>query len=89
MHTIKPLDRDLILSAAREIGRIVTVEEHFIAGGLGSAIAEICSQEYPVKMKMIGIGDSYASNGPYEELLGKYGLQPDQIKNTVIKFLST
>jgi transketolase C-terminal domain/subunit len=40
-------------------------------------------------MKMIGIGDSYASNGPYEELLGKYGLQPDQIKNTVIKFLST
>jgi transketolase len=89
MHTIKPLDRDLILSAAREIGRIVTVEEHFIAGGLGSAIAEICSQEYPVKMKMIGIVDSYASNGPYEELLGKYGLQPDQIKNTVIKFLST
>jgi transketolase len=89
MHTIKPLDRDLILSAAREIGRIVTVEEHFIAGGLGSAIAEICSQEYPVKMKMIGIGDSYASNGPYEELLGKYGLQPDQIKNTIIKFLST
>jgi transketolase len=89
IHTIKPIDRDLILSAAREIGRIVTVEEHFIAGGLGSAIAEICSQEYPVKMKMIGIGDSYASNGPYEELLGKYGLQPDQIKNTVIKFLST
>ena len=69
IHTIKPLDRDLILSAAREIGKIVTVEEHFIAGGLGSAIAEICSQEYPVKMKMIGIGDHYASNGPYEELL--------------------
>lgn len=87
IHTIKPLDRDLILSAAREIGRIVTVEEHFIAGGLGSAIAEICSQECPVKMKMIGIGDHYASNGPYEELLGKYGLQPDQIKETVIKFL--
>ena len=87
IHTIKPLDRELILSAARETGKIVTVEEHFIAGGLGSAIAEICSQEYPVKMKMIGIGDHYASNGPYEELLGKYGLQPDQIKETVIKFL--
>jgi transketolase len=87
IHTIKPLDRDLILSAAREIGRIVTVEEHYIAGGLGSAIAEICSQECPIKMKMIGIGDHYASNGPYEELLGKYGLQPDQIKETVIKFL--
>ncbi len=87
IHTIKPLDSELILSAARETGKIVTVEEHFIAGGLGSAIAEICSQECPVKMKMIGIGDHYASNGPYEELLGKYGLQPDQIKETVIKFL--
>lgn len=88
IHTIKPLDRDLILSAAREIGKIVTVEEHFIAGGLGSAIAELCSQEYPVRMKMIGLGDQYASNGPYEELLGKYGLQPDQIKESVINFLN-
>jgi transketolase len=88
MHTLKPLDHDLILSAAREIGKIVTVEEHFVAGGLGSAIAEICSQEFPVKMKMIGIGDFYASNGPYEELIGKYGFQPDQIKETVIKFLN-
>lgn len=89
MHTVKPLDRELILSAAREIGKIVTVEEHFIAGGLGSAISEICSQEHPVKMKMIGIGDKYASNGPYEELLRQHGLQPDQIKESVIKFLST
>lgn len=87
IHTIKPLDRDLILTAAKEIGKIVTVEEHFLAGGLGSAIAELCSQEFPVKMKMIGINDLYASNGPYEELIGKYGLQPDQIKETVIKFL--
>jgi transketolase len=87
MHTIKPLDRDLVLSAAREIGKIVTVEEHFVAGGLGSAIAELCSQEYPVQIKMIGIGDNFASNGPYEELLGKYGFQPDQIRDTVIVFL--
>lgn len=88
IHTVKPLDRNLILSAARKTGKMVTVEEHFTAGGLGSAIAELTSQEFPVKMKMIGIGDFYASNGPYEELLGKYGLQPDQIKETVIKFLS-
>jgi transketolase len=87
IHTIKPLDRDLILSAARETGKIVTVEEHFVTGGLGSAIAELTSQEYPVKIKMIGIGDYYASNGPYEELLGKYGFQPDQIRDTVINFL--
>ena len=88
MHTLKPLDRELILSAAREIGKIVTVEEHFIAGGLGSAVSEICSQEHPVKMKMIGIGDFYASNGPYEELLGLYGLQAEQISETIIKFLN-
>jgi transketolase len=88
IHTIKPLDHDLILSAARETGKIVTVEEHFVAGGLGSAIAEITSQEYPVKIKMIGIGDFYASNGPYEELLSKYGFQPDQIRDTVINFLN-
>ncbi len=88
IHTIKPLDRDLILATAREVGKIVTVEEHFIAGGLGSAIAEICSQEHPVRMKMIGINDLYASNGPYEQLIGKYGLQPDQIKETVLTFLS-
>jgi transketolase len=87
LHTLKPVDRDLVLSAAKETGRIVTVEEHFIAGGLGSIIAEICSQEYPVKMKMIGIGDNWASNGPYEELLRQHGLQPDQIKDTVIRFL--
>lgn len=87
IHTVKPLDRELILYAARKTGKIVTVEEHFIAGGLGSAIAELTSHEYPVKMKMIGIGDYYASNGPYEELLGKYGFQPAQIKETVINFL--
>ena len=87
MHTIKPLDRDLVLSAARDIGKIVTVEEHFVTGGLGSAIAELCSQEYPVQIKMIGIGDNFASNGPYEELLRKYGFQPDQIRDTVIEFL--
>lgn len=88
IHTIKPLDRDLVLSAAMKTGRIVTVEEHFVAGGLGSAIAELCSREYPVKIKMIGIEDKYASNGPYEELLGKYGLQPGQIKESVIEFLN-
>jgi transketolase len=88
MHTLKPLDKDLILKAARETGMIVTIEEHFIAGGLGSAVAEICSQECTVKMKMIGIGDHFPSNGPYEELLRQHGLQPDQIKETVINLLN-
>ena len=88
LHTIKPLDKELILAAAREIGKIVTVEEHYTFGGLGSVIAELCSQEHPVKIKMIGIDDHFASNGPYEELLAQHGLQSDQIADTVIKFLS-
>ena len=88
MHTVKPIDKELVLSAAREIGKIVTVEEHFLAGGLGSIVAEVCSQEHPAKIKMIGVGDFYASNGPYEELIGKYGLQAEQIKDAVIEFLN-
>lgn len=88
LHTIKPLDRELILDAARDIGRLVTVEEHYIAGGLGSAVANLCSQEYPVPIKMIGIGDFYAGSGPYEELLGLYGLQPEQIAESTKEFLS-
>jgi transketolase len=88
MHTLKPLDRDLILSAAREIGRIVTVEEHYIAGGLGGAVAEICCQECPARIKMIGINDHFAGSGPYEELLGQHGLQAAQIKDAVTKFVS-
>lgn len=88
MHTVKPLDRDLVLAAAKRTGKIVTVEEHYVAGGLGSAIAELTSREYPVRMKMIGLEDCYASNGPYEELLEKYGFQPVQIRDTVIKFLN-
>jgi len=88
MHTVKPIDKELVLSSAREIGKIVTVEEHFLAGGLGSIVAEVCSQEHPAKIKMIGVGDFYASNGPYEELIGKYGLQAEQIKDAVIEFLN-
>jgi transketolase len=88
LHTIKPLDHEIILAAARDIGRIVTIEEHYIAGGMGSAIAELCSREHPVKIKMIGIDDHFAGNGPYEELLAQHGLQPDQICETVIKFLN-
>ena len=87
IHTIKPLDRDLILKAAVETGKIVTVEEGYLAGGLGSSIAELLATEHPVPMKMIGIDDQYADTGPYEELLGQCGLQGDQIAETVEHFL--
>lgn len=78
-HTIKPLDKKMILKAAEETGAIVTVEEHQIAGGLGSAVAEVVSQNYPVPMKIIGIHDSFGESGEPNELLNKYGLTVSEI----------
>jgi len=88
MHTIKPLDRELVLKAAAETGKIVTVEEGYLAGGLGSCIAELLAKEHPVPMKMIGIDDLFCDTGPYEALLAQYGLQGEQIAETVEQFLS-
>lgn len=88
MHTLKPIDREAILKAARETGRIVTVEEHYIRGGLGGMVAEVTAAECPVPVKRIGIEDIYATNGPYEELLAEYGLQPEQIAERVREFLA-
>jgi transketolase len=87
MHTIKPLDKDLVLEAAAETGKIVTVEEGYIAGGLGGCIAELLATEHPTPMKMIGVDDQYADAGPYEELLEHLGLQGEQIAATVERFL--
>ncbi|MFZ2634917.1 MAG: transketolase C-terminal domain-containing protein [Rectinemataceae bacterium] len=88
IHTIKPLDEDIILEAARDIGKIVTVEEHFVNGGLGSAIAQLLSQRLPTPMKIIGVEDHFVSNGPYDALLGMNGLLPEQIAATAVSFLS-
>lgn len=74
MHTIKPLDRELVLQAARETKRIVTVEEHSVIGGLGSAVCDLLSGELPTPVQTIGIGDVYTESGPANELIEKYGL---------------
>ena len=87
IHTLKPLDKDLIIKAARETKKIVTVEEHYLYGGLGSAVAWVLAREYPAPIKMIGVDDQFAVNGPYEELLGLYGLQAEQIAKTVRTFI--
>ena len=88
LHTLKPLDRDIILKAASETNCIVTVEEHYLAGGLGSAIAELLAIEgVYARIKMIGIDDQYVKSGPYEELLRLYGLGAEQIAQTVKKFI--
>ncbi|OGE37104.1 transketolase [Candidatus Daviesbacteria bacterium RIFCSPLOWO2_01_FULL_39_12] len=86
-HTIKPLDKDTILKAAEECGAIVTAEEHQIYGGLGSAVAEVVSQNYPVPMKIIGVEDRFGESGEPNELLEKFGLTVEAITKGVTHVL--
>ena len=79
IHTIKPLDTELILQSAKKTGRVVTAEEHWIAGGLGSAVAEVLSENYPVKLTRIGINDTFGESGPAGVLIRKYGLDAEGI----------
>ncbi len=72
--TIKPLDEEAIVDAAREAGFVVTAEEHTIIGGLGSAVAETLSDRYPVPVKRLGLADTFGESGPNHELLEKYGI---------------
>ncbi len=74
MHTLKPLDRDLILRCARETGALVTAEEHSVIGGLGSAVAEVVGESLPVPLERVGLRDCFAETGGYDELLARYGL---------------
>lgn len=87
MHTIKPLDEEAVLRAAKEIGKIVTVEEHSIIGGLGSAVAEVLAEQCPAKLKRVGIYDRYTESGPAEALIHHYGLDGEGVYNAVKAFL--
>ncbi|MEG1164502.1 MAG: transketolase family protein [Anaerovoracaceae bacterium] len=83
MHTIKPLDADIIMKAAKETGAIVTAEEHSVIGGLGSAVAEVVVKNCPVKMAMVGQQDTYGESGKPEELKEKYGMTSKDIIKAV------
>ena len=72
IHTLKPLEEEIVIKAAKETNGIVTVEEHSIIGGLGSAVAECLAKNYPARMEMVGIKDTFAETGPYDALLDKY-----------------
>lgn len=87
IHTIKPIDRDYIIRCAHETGAVVTAEEHSIYGGLGSAVAEVITKEYPVPMEFVGINDCFAESGAYETLMQKYGLEAENIEYAVKKVL--
>lgn len=79
MHTIKPIDKEIILKAAKETGAIVTAEEHNIIGGLGSAVSEVITQNQPIPMEFVGVKDVFGHSGHPTELLQKYGLTPEHI----------
>ncbi len=83
IHTIKPIDAELITKAAKETGAIVTAEEHNIIGGLGSAVAETLAENYPVPMKRVGVKDTFGESGKPEELMVKYGLTAEGIIEAV------
>jgi transketolase len=87
MHTIKPLDEELIISSARKTGHILTVEEHSIFGGLGGAVAEVISQNYPVKMKILGIPDENVINAKPLEIFEYYGLTASKICLNALELL--
>lgn len=79
IHTIKPLDEELIIAAAKETGKVVTVEEHSVIGGLGSAVCDCLSANAPTKVLKIGVNDVYGESGPAVELVKKYGLDAEGI----------
>ncbi len=88
VHTIKPIDAECLVTAARQTGAIVTVEEHSVVGGLGAAVAEVVTEACPVPVKRVGIPDRFAESGPYEDLLDNYGMSRSDILGAVRKALS-
>lgn len=88
MHTIKPLDKDLVIKAAKETGKIVTVEEHSVIGGLGSAVADVVSEENLAPVHKIGVQDVFGESALAEELLEKHGLDAKGIYNNIKDYLN-
>lgn len=87
IHTIKPIDEELIVSAAEECKKVVTIEEHSVIGGLGSAVCDVLSEKMPCKVMKIGINDVFGESGPALELIEKYGLDAKSIYQKVKAFI--
>ncbi len=87
IHTIKPIDEELVVAAAKATGKVVTVEEHSIIGGLGSAVCDVLCAKAPTKMMKIGINDVYGESGPALELIKRYGLDGQSIYEKVKAFV--
>ena len=85
--TIKPIDRELVVATAKKTGKVVTVEEHSVIGGLGSAVCDVLSEECPTVVKKIGMQDKYGESGSAADLVKKYGLDGDGVYAQVKEFL--
>ena len=86
IHTIKPIDKDLIVKCAKETKRIITVEDHSVIGGLGSAVCEVLAEEYPTKVERMGIPDCFGRSGKAEELLECYKIDTNSIVNKILNW---
>lgn len=84
VHTIKPIDREMVVKCAKETKRIITVEDHNIIGGLGSSVCEVLSEEYPVRVERMGIVDTFGESGKAEELMKKYKIDSTAIVEKVV-----
>ena len=87
IHTIKPIDADLVVASALKTGKVVTVEEHSVIGGLGSAVCEVLSEKAATKVLRIGVNDTFGESGPATELIKKYGLDGESIYKKVKAFV--
>lgn len=85
IHTIKPIDKDIIIEATKNTGLVLTVEEHSVIGGLGSAVSDVLSENYPTKVIRIGVNDVYGHSGPAVDLLKEFGLSSENIVKTAIE----
>ena len=79
MHTIKPLDEELVIASAKKTCKVVTIEEHSVIGGLGSAVCDVLSAKAPTPVLKIGVQDAFGESGPAEEILHKFGLDAEGI----------
>ena len=84
IHTIKPIDKELIVKSAKETKRIITIEDHNIIGGLGSAVCEVLSEEYPTKVERMGVPDTFGRSGKPDELMRYYKIDSNAIVNRVL-----
>ena len=85
IHTVKPIDKDMIIKCAKETKKLISVEDHNVIGGLGSAISEVLTEEYPVKLLRMGINDTFGKSGKATELMNYFGITAENIVEKVVK----